>query len=58
LSAFNPTRIRANPLVADFYSKIPTPESIDYTSKTTNIFQSFVLEPEEYVDPTIKRVKL
>jgi ATP-dependent DNA helicase PIF1 len=58
LSAFNPTRIRANPLVADFYSKIPAPESIDYTSKTTNIFQSFGLEPEEYVDTTIKRVKL
>jgi hypothetical protein len=58
LSAFNPTRIRANPLVSDFYSKIPAPESMDYISKTTNIFQSFVLEPEEYVDPTIKRVKL
>lgn len=44
LSAFNPNRIRANPLVKDFYSKIPEIDS------STNLFQ---LEPEEYIDPTI-----
>ena len=57
LSAFNPTRIRANPLVSEFYSKIPQLEPTDF-SKTTNIFQSFALEPEEYIDSTIKRIIL
>lgn len=55
LSAFNANRIRANPLVKDFYSKIP--EIVD-NYESTNIFQSFALEPEEYIDPTIKIIKL
>ena len=58
LSAFNPQRIRANPIVKDFYSKIP---EVDQESiEKINIFQSFTLEPEpeEYIDPTIKKIKL
>jgi ATP-dependent DNA helicase PIF1 len=54
LSAFNANRIRANPLVKDFYSKIPEIDSYE----STNIFHSFALEPEEYIDPTIKIIKL
>ena len=59
LSAFNPQRIRANPLVKEFYSRIPEPEVIiDIKEEKVNIFQSFALEPEEYVDPTIKIIKI
>lgn len=54
LSAFNPNRIRANPIVKEFYSKIPEIDS--YESK--NIFQSFALETEEYLGPSIKIIKL
>ena len=58
LSAFNPQRIKANPLVKEFYSRIPEPQLIIDIKEKTNIFQSFALEPEEYIDPTIKRIKL
>jgi ATP-dependent DNA helicase PIF1 len=58
LSAFNPQRIKANPIVKDFYSKIPDPESMTDIKEKANIFQSFALEPEEYVDPNVKRIKL
>jgi len=57
LSAFNPNRIRANPLVKDFYSKIPEIDVSDL-EKSTNVFQSFALESETYVDPNIKVIKL
>jgi ATP-dependent DNA helicase PIF1 len=53
LSAFNPNKIRANPIVKEFYSKIPEP-----TSLVSNVFESFALKEEEYIDPTIKRIKL
>ena len=59
LSAFNPQRIKANPLVKEFYSMIPEPEEmIDIKDEKSNIFQSFALESEEYVDPTIKIIKI
>jgi ATP-dependent DNA helicase PIF1 len=57
LSAFNPNRIRANPLVKDFYSKIPEIDMNDL-QKPTNIFQSFALVEESYVDPNIKIIKI
>lgn len=58
LSAFNPQRIKANPIVKEFYSRIPEPEPISIKEEKTNIFQSFALEPESYVDPTIKIIKI
>lgn len=57
LSAFNPNRIRANPLVKDFYSQIPEIDMNDL-QKPTNIFQSFALNEEDYIDPTVKIIKL
>lgn len=61
LSAFNPNRIKANPLVKEFYSKIPEFESLleeNLNQEIKNVFQSFALEPETYVDPSIKIIKL
>jgi ATP-dependent DNA helicase PIF1 len=59
LSAFNPRKIRANPIVKEFYSRIPEPEyMIEDIKKPSNIFQSFILEEEEYIDPTIKYIKI
>jgi len=60
LSAFNPQRIRANPLVKEFYSIIQDIEDLENETiePSGNIFQSFALQQEEYIDPTIKRIKL
>ena len=62
LSAFNPNRIKANPLVKSFYSNIP-----DISEKVKNEVppiskkgeeKNNELTVEEYIDPNIKRIKL
>jgi ATP-dependent DNA helicase PIF1 len=58
LSAFNHNKIRANPIVKEFYSRIPELEVIDMKELEENIFKSFALVEEKYIDPTIKYIKL
>jgi len=60
LSAFNPSRIRANKEVKTFYDNIPEKEyKIEKKEKVDeNIFSSFELKEEDYVDPTIKKIQL
>ena len=60
LSAFNPSRIRANEEVKAFYDNIPEKEyKIEKKDKVDeNIFSSFELKEEDYVDPTIKKIQL
>ena len=53
LSAYNPSRIRINLIVEEFYKSIPDRE---YIIENTNDF-SEELEEEQY-DPTIKRIIL
>ena len=60
LSAFNPSRIRANKEVITFYDNIPEKEyKIEKKNKVDeNVFSSFELKEETYVDPTIKKIQL
>ena len=59
LSAFQPLRIRANPLVKEFYDKIP---AIDFEEQvpTENPFAVFALSDTERVveNPDIKIIRL
>jgi ATP-dependent DNA helicase PIF1 len=59
LSAFNPNRIRANPLVKSFYSNIPeiSYSCADY-GETRSSEKADQLMLEEYSDPNIKRIYL
>ena len=58
-SAFNPSRIRANKEVITFYDNIPEKEyKIEKKNKVDeNVFSSFELKEETYVDPTIKKIQ-
>lgn len=56
LSAFNPNRIRANPLVKMFYSNIP--EISEMVKRESLVSGSNELITEQYVDPNIKRIIL
>ena len=60
LSAFNPSRIRANEQVKTFYDNIPEKEyKIEKKEKVDeNIFSSFELKEDAYIDPTIKKIQL
>ena len=70
LTAFHPSKIKANPIVKEFYSGLI---QIDYESETTNhllnssinqnIFEKFAytessLVAEEYIDSSVKRILL
>ena len=66
LSAFNPNRIRANPIVKMFYSNIPdisersgceSVEKMEDKNKNSEI-SCAELSIEDYVDPNIKRIYL
>ena len=61
LSAFNPQKIRSNPKVIEFYSKIPKIDrtALDEIEKSKTLFETFEYKEEAYVeDPTIKKVYL
>jgi ATP-dependent DNA helicase PIF1 len=61
LSAFQPRKIKANPVVKAFYRNIPE-MSYEIVENSENIFRDFELKEEEYVseekDPTIKVIRL
>jgi len=54
LSAFQPDRIKANELVKSFYNSIPDKNY----NLPENIFKSFELKDEEYVESTTKKIIL
>lgn len=57
LSAFQPRRIKANPIVKAFYKNIPEIEyEIENNSSTTNIFRDFELK-EEHNDVNVNEIK-
>jgi ATP-dependent DNA helicase PIF1 len=54
LSDFQPNRIKAHPLVKDFYKNLVNIDEKDFsTTSQDSIFQDF-----EYQDPTIKKIQL
>ena len=59
LSAFEPTKIKANPTVRQFYATIKEIEYKDELKnpETTNVFEE-TLKNLEYKDPNIKTVKI
>jgi hypothetical protein len=59
LSAFEPSKIKANPTVRQFYETIQEIEYKDEvkTPETSNVFEE-TLKNLEYKDPTIKTIKI
>jgi len=53
LSEFHPHRIKANPIVKDFYSRLLVVDNICVCENTDNIFKDY-----EYKDQTIKIVRI